>query len=697
MTSEDMQQYLGLFLAEAHEQLVLLERSILALEEGTGPDALQDAFRAAHTLKGSSRAMGFQEMGDLTHAIEDIFSALRAGTVEPGTELVDALLQALDTLKSMTDQIAECGTLTVETAPIVEQLRALRSSPSQMAESAPRSNDLVPFPIWTASADEAARQARSDDFNLYDVMVHFAPDAVMKSVRAMMALQALDAIGAVLATSPEEEAIENEAFESAIRLVFASKLEPAAIEQALHQISEIARVQVRDANHLVSEPVLAETRAEPEMADVATASFVAEDVHEPPTMQPHHAPVSPHQTVRVDIARLDKLLNLVGELVIDQTSIDQLTSQVVCTASAEPVHERLSSVTAHLGRIADELQDEIMRARMQPIENLFNRFPRMVRDLAKKLGKEIEFVLSGSDTELDRSVVEVIADPLIHLLRNSVDHGIETPEERLRNGKPAHGTIWLRARHAESHVFIEVEDDGRGISPAVVRAKAIEKGLITAQEAESISDRDSLQLIFHPGLSTASQVTDLSGRGVGMDIVRSNLTRAGGQLDIRSVEGKGTAFTIRLPLTLAIIRGLMVRVGESLYALPLGTVCEALHVPGRDLHCVNGRTLFVHRDEVVPILPLDRLLEGLVLPQAPAEDRSVLVVVVTVGGYRFGLAVDHLVGEQEIVVKPLGQLLGDIQGLLGATILGDGRIALIVDVNNLLKLAIMDRELENAA
>jgi two-component system chemotaxis sensor kinase CheA len=409
------------------------------------------------------------------------------------------------------------------------------------------------------------------------------------------------------------------------------------------------------------------------------------------------------QTVRVDVARLDSLLNLVGELVIDQTRIAQLTARIAGDTSGNAAVESLHEAAAHFGRITGELQEEIMKARMLPIDHVFNRFPRMIRDLAQKLDKEIDFVVSGRETELDRSVIEVIGDPLIHLLRNSVDHGIEPAAEREAAGKPRKGTVWLRARHEENYIVIEIEDDGRGIDPSKIRDAAVGRGQLTADAAARMTDKEALNLVFASGFSTAQQVTDVSGRGVGMDIVKNNLTRFGALINLESSVGKGTKFTIKLPLTLAIIKGLLVSVPAGVYVLPLSAVVETIRVAGASIHVVNGREVIVQRGSTIPLVRLDDVFwrdtagGAFTRSRAMADDDSRFVVIIGIGERRFGLVVHSLLGEQEIVIKSLGKLIGDVRGISGATILGDGRIALIVDASGLLGIAVDTRETACAA
>ncbi|HLI48241.1 MAG TPA: chemotaxis protein CheA [Chthonomonas sp.] len=704
--NEEMRPFLQVFLQEAHEQIELLEQDILKLEQEPSPELLQEIFRAAHTLKGAARAMGYQAMGELTHAMEDLFDLLRNRQIEVTPELVDALFQGLDALKAMLGDIADSGTTQQDTSALTAQLRAVARCEASTTGAAQHQTAEVEELALSESTMEACQQALATGHALYRIDVFLAPDSMLKSVRALMTLQGLETVGAVLHTQPDEEALENERFETSFTALVATSQAVERLRAEVERISEVTEVRIV--------PWMPPTSANPQTAaeqtpfneEVQTASR-----EEPPKESGPRTAASPQpQTVRVDVNRLDNLMNLIGELVIDRTRIAQLCAQIGHQLGNDVTVEHLQEVAVHIARITDQLQDEVMKARMLPIENVFNRFPRMMRDLAKRLNKEFQFEIEGKETELDRSVIEAIGDPLIHMLRNSVDHGIEPPEERERLGKPRSGTVWLRARHQENHIVIEVEDDGRGIDPAKMREAAVKKGLMSREAAHRLSDREAINLIFASGFSTAQQVSDVSGRGVGMDIVRSNLQRLGATIDIESWVGKGTRFCIRLPLTLAIIRSLLVRVGEAVYAIPLNSVAETLRVSPQSVRSVRRQPTILLRGETLCLAHLQSLLPVRATQSAKAlavvqsepmhqlqrkEDavRSTVglealnVVVVGLERERIGLIVDGFIGEQEIVIKTLGKFIGDVQGVSGATILGDGRMALILDVEGILNLA----------
>jgi two-component system chemotaxis sensor kinase CheA len=696
--TEDMSEFLGVFLEEAREQLEQLEQDFLNLEREATPELLQRIFRAAHTLKGSSRAMGFVSMGELTHAMEDVLDGLRQNTLAISPSLIDALFQALDSLKQQTGEIAETGNSERDTTKETEALRnALQGeAPSSVTDT----SSQTPIEInrdWALTPEQcgAAEEAQGAGLSLYRLRLTLATDCLMKSIRVLMALQALEAIGSVLALNPSEEAIEQETFELDVEILFATEKErePAQIQSAVLQVSEIAGVHLEAWQNsakiveplppvvLIPEPEVEQKQSEPKTGEAKAVNKQA-------------------QTIRVDVARLDNLLNLVGELVIDRTRLTQLGTRLGEILKHQPLMEQLSETAAHIGRITDELQEEIMKARMLPVESVFNRFPRMVRDLAQKLNKEVELIIEGGETELDRSVIEVISDPLIHMIRNSVDHGIELPADRMQVGKPMQGTVWVRARHEESHVVIEIEDNGKGIDPQRLRDKAVQMGTLSAEGAGRLNDTEALQLIFASGFSTAKVVSEVSGRGVGMDIVRSNLEKLGGTVSIESRVGEGSRFTVKLPLTLAIIRALLVGVYESVYAIPLGSVVETLKIEASRIHLINHREVILQRGRTLPIIrmadvfpsrigttPAEKSL--LVEPQTEraAQEEMYYLVTVGFGERQVGLLVDHLIGEQEIVIKSLGRFLGDIRGISGATILGDGRVGLIVDINGVIQFS----------
>ncbi|MGQ9488113.1 MAG: chemotaxis protein CheW [Armatimonadota bacterium] len=690
----DTSEYVAIFLEEAGEQIDVLEQDILQLEQSPSQEILNEIFRAAHTLKGSSRAMGFTAMGELTHAMEDVFDALRKGEISVSTEMVNRLFDALDTLKAMRDQIAEGGSSNITCDELVQNLRRILEGAAQEASRPdPTPTQSPPAASTTINLQEHEREAAltaiENGLSVYQFTIRLAEDTLMKSVRALMVLQTIDAnSGAVLASNPDEEALDNEQFDDTFELLVATDKPVDELRNLLLQISEIRDVAAKPWQGMTP----ATSTAQPPSATGLTTVLSAEEEKGEPLVSPSAPPATEaektatrtpvvSQTVRVDVQRLDTLLNLVGELVIDRTRVAQLGREFEARFQHDEMVDSLQETAAHIGRITDELQEQIMKARMLPIEHVFNRFPRMVRDLAQKFGKDVQLVMEGQETELDRSVIEIISDPLIHMLRNSVDHGIEPPDEREAVGKPRQGTIRLSARHEENYILIEIEDDGRGMDPARLRETAVRKGILTREAAERLSDREAFNLIFAPGFSTAKQVTEVSGRGVGMDIVRSNIQRVGGIVEVDSTLGKGSRFSIRLPLTLAIIRALLVRVASEVYAIPLSSVLETLKIHPDSVQFVGGRPVIVLRGRTLPLISLQAHFYGEHFGISSCRgEEPMFVVVVGLGERQLGLVVNHLIGEQEIVIKSLSRHLGEIGGVSGATILGDGRIALILEV-----------------
>jgi two-component system chemotaxis sensor kinase CheA len=657
----DMTQYLDLFLQEAEEQLQILEQETLRLEHAPTPERLDAIFRAAHTLKGSSRAMGYQNFAGLTHEMENLLDALRANQIEVSTEVTDVLLRAIDQLSELKASVADTGSDQHDVAALVDELRAFQE---QEQTAAPQAVQAI-----SSDAREALRLAAGEAPILH-ARFRLRADCVMPFARAFMAVSAVQQAGELLVALPDVEALEEERFSQTFELIFQTTRSEEDMRRAFNQIGEMESFEV---GPYVEEPV--------EVAPVEAAS-VAESASEAasgPVREKSH-------TVRVEVSRLDELMNLVGELVIDRTRISQVGAALAAKFELDENVEALAETVGHISRITSDLQDILLKARMLPIETVFNRLPRAVRDLAQRMGKEVNLELVGGETELDRSVIEVLGDPLLHILRNSVDHGIEAPDDRERAGKPRRGTVTVSARHQEGHIIVEIADDGRGIDVKRVKAKAVERGLLSADAAERMTDKDALSLIFASGLSTAASVSDVSGRGVGMDIVRSNIQRLGGLIDVESEPGRGSRLLLRLPLTLAIIRGLLVEIANVVYVLPLTSVLETLKIEKNDLQSVGGHEVIVLRGATMPLVQMRRLFRT--GSGEPTQEREAqYVVVVGLAEQRVGLVVDRLVGEQEVVIKSLSRFCGDVRGISGATILGNGHVALIVDVNGVVGMA----------
>lgn len=681
----DMSQYVDLFLQEADEQIEILEQETLKLEEDPTSERLQIIFRAAHTLKGSSRAMGFAGMAELTHEMENVLDQLREGRLLVSTEIADALLQCQDELRQMVVSIREGNGDQADCSALVAQLQGFVNGSSApvatdaapAAASGPQEESLPLSPELVDTLKQAAEQSP-----IRQLRVTLNAECVMKFARAYMVTGVLTEVAELLATVPSVEDLEEEKFNLQFLALFQGGPTDDELLAQLKGISEIDSL-VLSPWSAEAAPELAVVSNEAEAAPAAPAAPVAPAApaaKAPSADANKQAATVSGQTVRVDVTRLDALMNLIGELVIDRTRIAQIGSELGSKFN-DPNIDALEETVSHIARITSDLQDQIMKARMMPIETVFNRFPRVVRDLANKLGKDVKLELLGGETELDRSVIEVIGDPLLHILRNSVDHGLEDPDTREQLGKPRQGRVLVKACHQDNHIVIEISDDGRGIDAERIRKKAVEKGLLTKDQAERLTEREALQYIFSSGFSTAAEVSEVSGRGVGMDIVRSNLQRLGGLIDLETEVGKGSRFVLRLPLTLAIIRGLLTKVGEQVIVLPLGSVVETLLVEAESIQSVNRNEVIVLRGQTLPLVRLNDMF-AIQSREDSAEDGQ-YVVVVGLAERRIGLAVDGLVGEKEVVIKSLSRFCGEVPGISGATILGDGNVALIADVNGI--------------
>jgi two-component system chemotaxis sensor kinase CheA len=662
-TDFDMSQYLGVFLEEAEEQLQILSEGILLLEkEKDNQELLNKIFRAAHTLKGSSASMGYNRMAILTHEMENLLERFRHGQLAVSKEIIDVLLACVDSLQLLKEEITGNKENEIDIDSLTEKLKNVIGSPPPIPVP---SQDLLDF---NETEQYLMVTAQKQGYQIFEIYVVLMPQCLMKSARVYIIFKNIEELGEIVKTVPATEDLEAENFDNSFRIILVTKEEIDTVRQSMQKISEIEQVTI--------------TLVKPEEKfdkENATGDITSQENQSNSGRKSLEYKIG--QTVRVDVQRLDNLLNLVGELVIDRTRLAEVGNNLRTKLAAEELVETLEEVSIHIGRITGELQEEIMKARMFPIEQVFKRFPRMVRDLAQKAGKEINFSVEGQETELDRTVIEEITDPLIHLLRNSIDHGIEKPELRQKIGKAPQGTIKLRAYNQENQIIISVEDDGKGIDLEKVREKAVANGILSSENISRLTNRELINLIFAPGFSTADKISDVSGRGVGMDIVRNHLEKINGIIEVDTQSGIGTRFIIKLPLTLAINRSLLVYVGKQVLAFPLANVVEVISITPEKIQFMQQQKVILVRGEVLPLFSLAELLNThlprLVTSQLP-------VVIVGYGEKRFGFIVDALIGEQEIVIKSLGEFIGQIPGLAGATILGDGRVALILDIRGLI-------------
>lgn len=657
---------LQVFMPEAEEQLQKLEDGLMRLERsGADDELLQVIFRAAHTLKGAAGAIGHTRMTELTHAMETVLDGLRKGTYATTPVMMDGLLGGLDALRLLLEEVVSHEVSDVDHRALVEALDI---------------QSIVEAPVEPVIAASAEPAPVSPVGAAVQVAVDIDPASVASAARALQIMITLQGLGTLVSHEPTSADIE--ASKPCKRFVGQLQTEKTAaeIEQSLGWVSDVTRVLVLAAGQPVPEPTPVVVAApEPTLVKVKQAEPAAATKVAPAAKQP-----AGEQTIRTTIERVNTLMNLTGELITDRNRLAQIRSSIEPKLRGDSLFEDLVQTTQHLARITDQLQEEVMRIRMLPISTAFNKFPRLVRDLAKATSKQIDLQMRGEDTELDRTVIEAISDPLIHLVRNSVDHGIETPDERRAAGKSATGTVLLTARHEEGRIIVTVEDDGRGINVDAVKASAVRKGRMTEAEAAALSHDEAINLIFESGLSTARNVSNISGRGVGMDIVRSNIERLNGSIAIDTKVGVGTVFSVSLPLTLAIVPALLVKVADNTMAVPLPSVVEALRVPQEQIKKVNGRPVMRLRERVLPIVYLG---EVLAFNGGKRKTRAQeYVVAVRWGKLEMGLAVDRLIGEQELVIKTISPLIGDTPGTAGAAILGDGRVALIADVPGLFRL-----------
>lgn len=685
MNPIDPSPYLSLFIEEARENLAALNEKILLLEAGDHPRAvLDDIFRAAHTVKGMSATMGFQGIAELTHAMEGVLDALRAEQIHLDVDVIDLLFACVDALTTSLESVAQGGPDTVDPALIAR----VAGLPTEEHASAAAPSGLA-LPELDSFERTVLAEANAKGFTAYWVKIRLQDGCLLKGVRAYMVLTSLEQGGEIIKAVPSVPELEEERFEQDFALLVVSQETGDKLKERVLDVSEIEEVLVSAVTELPAEaPELASPPTElqapvPQAIPEAQAEPVVEPpvqapkAPRPPLTKPNEPEAKPaenasskaNQTVRVPTDRLDRLVNLVGELVIDRNRLVENGGKV----------PELSETIRHIGSVISELQNVAMKLRMTPVERVFNRFPRMVRDLSRELGKDVHLQIDGQDTELDRLVIDEIGEPLVHLLRNAIDHGIEEAAERAASGKPTTATVRLSARHEGNHVIIEVSDDGRGIDAERVIASAISKGLITEEEGSRLSDKQAYDLLFAPGFSTRETANAISGRGVGMDAVKSKVVSLGGAVEVDSVLGSGSTMTVMLPLTLAIIQAMLVEVGETILALPLSFIDEALDLAELSVQRVQDSEMVVLRGQSLSLIRLDQALG---LPPAPSTAEEA-VVVVRIGSKKAGLVVDKLQGQQEVVIKPISRLVGKLDHLSGAAILGDGRLALILDAATL--------------
>ena len=672
---------LKLFSEEADEQIELLDASLVQLEGEPDPDLVQQIFRAAHTLKGSSATIGHKKMASLTHAMETVLDAVRQGRKSPGAEMVDALLAGLDALRELAREVVTRVDSGVETAALEADLLAILDADDATRAEAGAAPDAG-YQFSDASV-AAALAEMGQGSSCYLVEVEIGADCQLPSIRCFQVLQELDALGTTLQTWPERDVVEAGSGEFSLAAALLSRQSEDQLQAAIAIVTDVQAVHVRGIQAEDLGETMTANQAAPTAAATGNTPLALVETPGTPADAGRAPKKAATQSVRIDVERLDGLMNLVGELVIDRTRLQQIREQlsaVLKDANLTELTENFEETTSHLARVTDELQEQIMRSRMLPVRSVLTRLPRLVRDVATKCGKKVELVTAGEETELDRSVIEEISDPLVHILRNAVDHGIETPEERRAAGKPETGTVTVTAWNQETYIYLSVKDDGKGIDTRTLRTKVVEKGIMSREVAEAATEEQAIQWIFLAGLSTAKTISDVSGRGVGMDIVRTNIERLNGSIRIQSVPRRGSEVIIQLPLTLATTKALMVVANSTVYAIPLVSVTEALADHEADIHSVNGVKTLRLRQRLLPMIDLANALGD---SRPRSIDAGRFVVAARHGERQVAFTVDRLLGEQDVVVKSLGDLVGNRKGLTGATILGDGSLGLIVDTASL--------------
>ena len=689
----DVSQYLEIFIDESSEHLQTLSDCIMVLEkEPDNKDTINEVFRAAHSLKGMAGTMGFKRMQHLTHDMENVFQEVRSERISVDSSMIDLLFKCLDAIDQYIENVKNSSDEgTEDNELIIKELNDFiaKANGQAVEEAAPATNEGSAEEENENTSDELQINLNEDEMDtvkssieggqkVYGVKVTVSKECLLKAARAFLVFRAVEEFGQIIVYHPSSQDIEDEKFELDFGFYIATNEDEDKIVAAVKSVSEIESV-------LVKEVSLTETQQEevpaPLVEEKKEETKKAQETAPAPVSQknaPKKAAAKPvtNRTVRVDIEKLDALMNQVSELIIAKNSLVSI-SGTDGSNSSQTFHEQIE----YLERITTNLHESVMKVRMVPIESVVSKFPRMIRDLSRSLNKKMDLVMTGEDTELDRTVVDQIGDPLQHLLRNSADHGLEPNDVRKKNGKSEVGQIYLNAFQEGNNVIIQVGDDGNGIDTEAVKRKALEREIITPEQAEVMSQKEIVDLLFMPSFSMAKKITDISGRGVGLDVVKSNIEALGGDVEVKTKLGVGTEFTVRLPLTLAIIQALMVEIRDEKYAIALGSISNIEDIPVSEIKYVQAKEVIHLRGSVIPLIRLDNVLD---IESKEEEPESLTVVIVKRGDNQAGLVVDKLIGQQEIVIKSLGKYINGNKLISGATILGDGEVALILDVNTLM-------------
>lgn len=653
----DNNKYIEIFFAETDEYLQTLNECLLELEKNPDDGSILDEiFRAAHTLKGMAATMGYNNMAELTHHMESVFEIFRSGKSSINSEIISLIFACLDKLSEIVEDLREGNVLEYDLKNLISQLDNVSNAQGQDAKDS-TSKDAKELNEEISEVDlMIIHSAYERNYRAYGINVKLSEDCVLKGARAYLIINGLDKKGEIIQSDPSTEVLESGEFDRVFKLIYITKLDKKSVIDLVENNLEIESVDVEELNKYLDDEFVAKDDS------IVDKVIDNEDKNSHNTSQASHGS---NQYIRVDLNKLDSFMNLVSELVIYRTRLENVSKQDKTSAINEPLE--------HVARITTELQDLVLKIRMQPVNVVLNRFPRMIRDLSKELNKDIELIIEGEDTELDRTVVSELSEPLVHLIRNAADHGIESGDRRAFLGKPSLGMIKLSAYQEGNRVIITIQDDGKGIDPEIIRQSAIKKEI----NIQGLTDKDLVNLIFHQGFSTLKEVTNISGRGVGMDVVRQKIESLGGDIDVSSQIDKGTTFIIKLPLTLSIIQALMVKVGENVFALPLGVIERVIKVEKDEIISTHGDEVYIYKNKAIPVV---HVAERINIPDTEGNKH---IIIVLLGNQYYGLIVDELVGQQEIVIKKLGSVLKDTKEYLGATILGNGDITLILDTSNL--------------
>ncbi|GAB6109211.1 chemotaxis protein CheA [Fusibacter bizertensis] len=691
----DMSQYLEIFIDESKEHLQTMNEILLILEgDVENLSHLGEIFRIAHTLKGMSGTMGFTKVADLTHKMENVLDLVRNGVLKVDSTIVDILFECFDALEEYIENLEKTGKEgDLDSSELVKKLGIIAESkstagattkknfikkeePTQPLTDKATVTDEGEFHIPLNDIDSLIKKAFEMGVKPYLIKITLDNGCMLKAARAFIVFNTLERFGEILKSYPLAEEIEDERFDESFELLYFSKLDESYVHTELNRISELSSVIVKPLAEVETE---VEEKKEDVEVDLERVEVKESELKAKEDNQNKGDKGKTSKTVRVEIGRLDNLMNLVSELIIIKTRLEDLDTKNT-KSNDQGNKNNMNEAIEYLERITTSLHDAVMKVRMVPVERTFNRFPRLVRDLSRELGKNIKLFMSGEETEVDRTVIDEIGDPLIHLIRNSLDHGIESPAEREKLGKEETGFVALRAYPDGNTVVIEVEDDGKGINPEVIKRKAIEKNVVTKEEADAMSEKELINLLFRAGFSTVDKVTDISGRGVGLDVVKSKIEAINGTVEVISSMGQGSKFVIRLPLTLAIIQALMVNLNEEKFAIPLNNIKEITTIETSNITMVQDQEVVLYRNKTLPIIRMKDVLD---IEYDHEELDELIVVIVKKGDVEAGLVVDSLIGQQEIVIKSLGKYLTGIKAIAGATILGNGSVALIVDPNQL--------------